>query len=397
MNTTTTSTPRDPGRDAEQYALSDGQRALVERVRVLADGPVAAGAAERDRSGDYPQDMFELLQQEDLLALPFAAEHGGQGSGILTCALVIEELTRACYNTSYLLMMTWQPFFAISMAGSVEQQARFLPGLAAGELRFSTANTEPEVGSDMANLQARAVRVPGGYRLTGTKVWAGNAPVSDYFVTFARTGQPGHRGLSSFVVPTTAQGVRLGAAMNKIGGRAIPSCRVDFEDVFVPDADRLGDEGRGFATAASTFTMLRPLVGARALGLGRAALDHAVAYARERRAFGQPIGDFQGLSWMLADMKIGLEASRHLVYKSAAVLDAGTSPRDAAALIAMAKTFATDSTMKITVDALQVFGANGYSTDYPLERFMREAKGLQIIEGTNQIQRNIIARDLMAS
>ncbi|WP_151525048.1 acyl-CoA dehydrogenase family protein [Serinicoccus kebangsaanensis] len=383
--------------DHEQYVLTPEQRRLVDRVRVLADGPVAAGAAERDRTGDYPQDMFELLREEGLLTLPFAEEHGGQGAGILTCALVIEELTRACYNTSYLLMMTWQPLFAIAMAGSEEQQARLLPGLASGDLRFSTANTEPDVGSDMANLQTRAERVPGGYRLSGTKVWAGNAPVSDYFVTFARTGEPGHRGLSSFVVPTTAPGVRLGDAMNKIGGRAIPSCRVDFEDVMVPETDRLGEEGRGFATAASTFTMLRPLVGARALGLGRAALDHAVAYARERRAFGRAIGDFQGLSWMLADMKIALEASRHLVYKSAAVLDAGTPPREAAPLIAMAKAFATDSTMRITVDALQVFGANGFSTDYPLERFMREAKGLQIIEGTNQIQRNIIARDLLAT
>lgn len=395
MSTTMTPTPGG-GRDAEQYALTVEQQQLIERVRVLADGPVAAGAAERDRTGDYPQDMFELLRDEGLLTLPFDERHGGQGAGILTCALVIEELTRACYNTSYLLMMTWQPLFAIAMAGSEEQQGRFLPGLAAGDLRFSTANTEPDVGSDMANLQTRAERVPGGYRLTGTKVWAGNAPVSDYFVTFARTGEPGHRGLSSFVVPTGAPGVTLGERMNKIGGRAIPSCRVDFEDVLVPEGDRLGEEGRGFATAASTFTMLRPLVGARALGLGRAALDHAVAYARERQAFGQRIGDFQGLSWMLADMKIGLEASRHLVYKSAAVLDAGTSPREAAPLIAMAKTFATDSTMKITVDALQVFGANGFSADYPLERFMREAKGLQIIEGTNQIQRNIIARDLLA-
>jgi alkylation response protein AidB-like acyl-CoA dehydrogenase len=164
----------------------------------------------------------------------------------------------------------------------------------------------------------------------------------------------------------------------------------------VPTSDRLGEEGEGFKTAASTFTRLRPLVGARALGLAQGSLEHAVAYAKERQAFGQPIAEFQGLQWMLADMKIGLEASRHLVYKSAAVLDAGMSPREAAPLIGIAKTFATDTAMQITLDGIQVFGAKGYSTDYPMERFMREAKGLQIIEGTNQIQRNIIAKDLLS-
>lgn len=380
----------------EQYALTPDQIALQEKVRVLADGPVAAGADRRDKTGEYPQDMFDLLVQENLLALPFAPEHGGRDSGILTCALAIEGLTRTCYNTSYLLMMTWQPFFAISAAGTAEQRERFLPKLANGTLRFSTANTEPGVGSDMANLQTRAEPVPGGYRLTGKKVWAGNAPVSDYFVTFARTGGPGHKGLSALIVPTDAEGVVRGAKMNKIGGRAIPSCEVEFRNVFVPTSDRLGEEGEGFKTAASTFTRLRPLVGARALGLAQGALDHAVAYAKERHAFGQPISEFQGLQWMLADMKIGLEASRHLVYKSAAVLDAGMSPREAAPLIGIAKTFATDTAMQITLDAIQVFGAKGYSTDYPMERFMREAKGLQIIEGTNQIQRNIIAKDLLS-
>lgn len=380
----------------EQYALTDEQLTLQAQIRELADGPVAAGAARRDKTGEYPQDMFDLLVERNLLALPFGPEHGGQNAGILSAALAIEGLTRTCYNTSYLLMMTWQPYFAITAAGNEEQRARFLPGLADGTLRFSTANTEPDVGSDMANLQTRAVPVDGGYLLSGKKQWAGNAPVSDYFVTFARTGEPGHRGLSAFVVPTDAEGVHRGAAMNKIGGRAIPSCEVEFTDVFVPDSDRLGEEGEGFKTAASTFTLLRPLVGARALGLAQGALDHAVAYAKERRAFGQPIAEFQGLQWMLADMAINLEASRHLVYKSAAVLDSGMSPRDAAPLVGMAKTFATDSAMQITVDALQVFGAKGYSTDYPMERFMREAKGLQIIEGTNQIQRNIVAKNLLA-
>ncbi|GAA1518812.1 acyl-CoA dehydrogenase family protein [Brevibacterium permense] len=380
----------------EQYALTEKQLALQAQIRELADGPVAAGAAQRDKTGEYPQDMFELLAERNLLALPFGPEYGGQNAGILSAALAIEGLTRTCYNTSYLLMMTWQPYFAITAAGNEEQRARFLPGLADGTLRFSTANTEPDVGSDMANLQTRAVPVDGGYLLSGKKQWAGNAPVSDYFVTFARTGEPGHRGLSAFVVPTDAEGVHRGAAMNKIGGRAIPSCEVEFTDVFVPVSDRLGEEGEGFKTAASTFTLLRPLVGARALGLAQGALDHAVAYAKDRRAFGQPIADFQGLQWMLADMAINLEASRHLVYKSAAVLDSGMSPRDAAPLIGMAKTFATDSAMQITVDALQVFGAKGYSTDYPMERFMREAKGLQIIEGTNQIQRNIVAKNLLA-
>lgn len=382
---------------AEQYGLTDRQLEIRELCAELARGSVAAGAARRDLEAAYPDDMFALLREHNLLALPFPPEFGGQNEGILTCCLAIEELTKVDYNTSYLLMMTWQPFYAMAFAGNEEQRERYLSGLARGELRFSTSATEPQAGSDMSGLRMPAERVEGGYRLTGEKMWAGNSHVADYIIVWARTGAHPTRGLSAFVVPADAEGLTLGDPIDKIGGRAIPSGQLRFDGVFVPDSDRLGAEGDGFRLAATTFTKLRPLVGGRALGLAEGALDHAIAYAKQREAFGQPIADFQGLRWMLADMKIQIEAARHLVYKSAAVLDAGTPTKDAAALIGAAKTFATDMAMSVTVDALQVHGATGCrrGEGFPMERYMREAKQLQILEGTNQIQRNLVADALL--
>jgi alkylation response protein AidB-like acyl-CoA dehydrogenase len=379
-----------------QYALTENQLGIQQATRELARTRVAAGARERDRKKQYPEDMLRLLIAQDALGLPFPEELGGSGEGMLTCCLVIEELTRVCYNTSYLLVMTWQPFYAISYAGTEEQKARFLPPLMRGECKFSTANTEPEAGSDMAALKSRAVKVDGGYRITGSKVFASNSAVADYFVTFAKTDPAaGGKGITAFIVDAKAEGVHIAKPEDKIGGRAIPSCAVTFDEVFVPDENRLGDEGKGFIIAATCFTKVRPLVGARAVGLAQGALDNAIEYAKSRVAFGRTISEFQGLQWMLADMQIQIEAARQLLYKSAAELDAGVSTKDAAPLIGTAKAFATDMAMKVTVDALQVFGGYGCTTDYPMERFMREAKGLQIVEGTNQIQRNIIARDLL--
>lgn len=381
---------------ASQYSLTEDQLGIQLATRQLARGKVAPGARERDQRKTYPEDMLQLLIAQDALGLPFPAELGGSGQGMLTCCLVIEELTRVCYNTSYLLVMTWQPFYAISHAGTEEQKARFLPALLRGECKFSTANTEPEAGSDMAALKSRAEKVAGGYRLTGSKVFASNAAVADYFVTFAKTDPAaGGKGITAFIVGATAGGVHIAKPEDKIGGRAIPSCAVTFDDVFVPEENRLGEEGTGFITAATCFTKVRPLVGARAVGLAQGALDNATDYAKNRVAFGKTISEYQGLQWMLADMQIHIEAARQLLYRSASVLDAGASTKDAAPLIGMAKTFATDMAMKVTVDALQVLGGYGCTTDYPMERFMREAKGLQIVEGTNQIQRNIIARSLL--
>ena len=379
-----------------QYGLTEEQAMLRDMVRQLARDKVAPGAMERDRTGAYPHDMFELLKQHELLALPFSPEFGGSNAGLLSSVLVVEELTKVDYNTSYLLIMTWQPFFAITEAGTEQQRQRYLPDLAAGRTRFATAATEPGAGSDLAGITTRASRTPGGYVVNGAKAWSSNAPIADYIVVFAKTDPAaGARGITTFIVPRTARGVTVGRHEDKIGGRAIPTAEVFFEDVFVPEEDRLGPEGKGFFAASSTFIRLRPLIGARALGLAQGALDLAVGYARERRAFGKLIGEFQGLQWMLADMAIQIEAARHLVYRSAAVLDAGATPKDASPLIAMAKCFSTDMAMKVAVDAVQVFGGYGCSHDHPIERYMREAKILQVIEGTNQIQRNIVARALL--
>ena len=380
-----------------QYALTEEQVALRDMVRELAREKVAPGAMERDHSKSYPSDMFELLRERGLLTLPFPEDYGDSGRSLLSCLLVIEELTKVDYNTSYLLMNTWQPFFVIMDAGSEAQRRRYLPDLAAGKTRFGTAATEPGVGSDLAGIATRAERVDGGYVLNGAKAWCSNAPIADYVIVFAKTEPAaGARGISTFVVPRETRGMTIGPLEDKIGGRAIPTAsEILFENAYVPEEARLGPEGKGFFTASSTFIRLRPLVGGRALGLAQGALDLAVAYARERRAFGRPIGEFQGLQWMLADMAIETEAARQLVYRSAAVLDSGVSPRDASPIVAMAKCFATDVAMKVAVDAAQVFGRHGCTYAHPIERYMREAKILQVLEGTNQIQRNIVARSLL--
>jgi alkylation response protein AidB-like acyl-CoA dehydrogenase len=390
--------PAAPSRAAAppQYVLTPEQEAIRAHVRRLAQDRIAPGAAARDATGAYPEDMFELLREQGLLSLPFPEEYGGAGEGLLTCTLVVEEITRYCYNTSYLLVLTWQPLFALLHAATAEQRTRYLPDLAAGRIRFSTAMTEPHAGSDMAAIRTVARRVPGGYTLSGTKAFASNATVADYFIVFAKTDPAaGSRGITAFIVKRGARGFEIGKPEEKIGGRAIASCQLYLEGVFVPEEDRLGEEGRGFALAATAFTKVRVLVGARALGLAEGAMQYALHYAKERVAFGQPIACFQGIQWKFADMAMRLEAARQLVYKAAAVLDQGVSTKDAAALVAMAKCFSTDVAMEVAIEAVQILGGYGVTKEYPVERYMREAKMLQIIEGTNEIQRNIIARALL--
>ena len=377
------------------FELDEQQLQLQSLARRIARERVAARANEIDRSGEYPQDMYELLRELGLFAVPFQAAYGGTGSTLAAC-VVVEELARVCYNTAYLLVVQWTPIGAIIAAGTEEQKARYLPGLASGCRRAAISVTEPQSGSDVAGLTARARRVDGGYRLSGAKIWCTGAPFADFIFVAAKTGEDDGRGsLNLFAVARGAKGLQIGRKEEKTGARGIPSCPLFLDDVFVPRDDRLGEEGRGFKAVMETFNVARPIHGARGVGLAQGAIDHALEFVQARRAFGQRVGDFQGVRWMLADMAMQVEAARGLVYRAAGMVDAGASGRVLAPFAAMAKCFATDCAMRVATDAVQLFGAAGISADFPINRYMRDAKVLQIVEGTNQIQRNIIGRSLL--
>ena len=339
--------------------------------------------------------MFELLRELGFFALPFPKTYGGTGS-TLAASIVVEELARVCYNTAYLLVVQWTPIGAVLAAGTESQKARYLPGLAKGELRGAIAVTEPQSGSDVAGITTRAQRVAGGYRVSGSKIWCTGAPVADFIFIGAKTGEDDGRGsINLFVVETNAKGLTIGRKEEKMGARGIPSCPLFLDDVFVPEENRLGEEGKGFKAVMETFNTTRPIHGARGVGLAQGAIDHATAFVQERRAFGQTVAEFQGVRWMLADMAMQTEAARSLVYRAAAMVDAGTAGNELAPFAAMAKCFASDVAMKVTTDAVQLFGAAGVSAEFPINRYMRDAKVLQIVEGTNQIQRNIIGNALL--
>jgi len=378
-------------RDTDVYAPTEEQELLRRTVREVAQERVAPRAAEIDARAEYPQDMFDLLRDLGLFALPFPSEYGGTGSTLSAC-IAVEELGRVCYNTAYLLVVQWVPFGAILAGGDEAQRRRLLPGLAAGRLRAAIAVTEPSGGSDVARIQTRAEPRPGGYALTGTKIFCTNAAVADVVLVAAKTAREGGRdGLGVFIVERGTPGFVVGRSEAKLGARGVPSSELRLDGAFVPEANRLGPEHGGFKLVMEAFNRSRPIIGARGIGLAQGAMDLAAAYAKERIAFGQPVADFQGIRWMIADMAIQIEAARQLVYRAAAAVDAGKTGKEIAALAAMAKCFATDMAMRVAVDAVQIFGAVGVSTEYPIERYLRDAKILQIVEGTNQIQRNIVA------
>ncbi|MEM7405414.1 MAG: acyl-CoA dehydrogenase family protein [Pseudomonadota bacterium] len=378
-----------------QYELTDEQRLIQETVRAFARDKVAPHADAIDARAEYPQFMFDALRDLGLFALPFPQQMGGSGSMLSAC-LAIEELGRICYNTAYLLVVQWVPFAAILAGGNEAQKARWLPGLASGELRGALSVTEPGVGSDVAGLSTRAERANGGYQLTGTKIYCTNSAVADFVVVAAKTdASERHGGISVFVVEKGTPGFIVARNESKLGARGVPSSELRFDNAFVPEENRLGPEGEGFKLVMEAFNQGRPIIAARGVGLAQGAMDLAVNFVREREAFGQPVADFQGVQWMLADMAIQTEAARHLVYKAAATVDAGVTGRALAPLVAMAKCHATDTAMQVATDALQLWGSAGISTDNPVERFFRDAKVLQIVEGTNQIQRNIVGRHVV--
>jgi alkylation response protein AidB-like acyl-CoA dehydrogenase len=380
-----------------RYDLSDDQKEIQALIRRVAREKVAPRADEIDRSAEYPHDMFELLKGLGLFALPFPADYGGTGS-MLTACVAVEEFGRVCYNTGYLLVVQWTPFGAVFAGGTEAQKQRLLPGLASGELRGALSITEPQSGSDVSGIQTVARRTADGYVLDGAKIWCTNADLADILIVAAKTQGPGGEplGINLFIVDKGTPGLTIGRKEDKIGARGIPSCPLFFDHARIGPDSRLGPEGgEGFKVAMEALNTSRPIVAARAVGIAQGALDHAVQYIRDRRAFGRAISDFQGVRWMIADMAMQTEAARQLVYRTAAMVDAGVTGKALAPMAAMAKCFASDVAMKVATDAVQLFGAAGVSAEYPINRYFRDAKVVQIIEGTNQVQRNIVANSLL--
>jgi len=377
------------------FALTADQLQIQDLIRRVAKEKVASRANEIDRTAEYPQDMFDLLQQLGLFTLPFPEEYGGTNSMVSAC-LAIEEFGRVCYNTAYLLLLQWVPFGAILAGGTAEQKQRYLHGLANGTLRGAISTTEAQSGSDVAGIKTRATPSNGGFSLSGSKIWCTNSSVADFVLVAAKTSEEqSTASINLFIVERGSKGFEIGRKEEKMGARGVPSCPLFLDNVFVPTSHVLGESGKGFKVVMEAFNKSRPLIGARGVGLSQGAIDHASVFIQDRVAFGQKISDFQGIRWMLADMAIQTEAARNLVYKAAAMVDAGVSGKELAPIAAMSKCFATDTAMKVATDAVQLFGAAGISNEYPINRYFRDAKVLQIIEGTNQIQRNIIANHLL--
>jgi alkylation response protein AidB-like acyl-CoA dehydrogenase len=377
--------------------LTEEQILLRDAVRVLADDQVAPRAAEIDRSGEWPEDMRRLLADHDILAIPFAERHGGLGGDLLTLCLAIEQVSRHCATTGLILAVQALGAIPIQAAGTDEQQDRWLPGLASGEQLVAFALTEADAGSDPSGIRTRAVRDGDEYVISGSKRFISQGSVADLVIVFAVTNpdadKASHR-LSAFVVESDRPGFTVARLEHKMGIRGSPTAELAFDGVRVPVTHRLGDEGQGFAIAMRTFERSRPGIAAQAVGIAQGALEVAAAYATERRQFGKPIGELQMVQAMLADMDAATESARQLLYTACVEIEAG-SP-DAARWAAICKLVAGDAAMRVTTDAVQVLGGYGYVEDYPVERMMRDAKITQLYEGTQQIQRLIVARALLA-
>jgi alkylation response protein AidB-like acyl-CoA dehydrogenase len=376
------------------FALSDEHEAFRAAVRRFAEKEIAPHAAEADEKEAYPQASFDAYRESGFVRSIYPEQYGGDGGDTLTYALLVEEIARVCASSSLFALISRLGITALLAEGSDELKARYVPRIASGEWQASYCLSEPNAGSDVAAMSTRAVRDGDHYVLTGRKAWITNAGVSDLYTVFAKTDPTaGHRGISAFVVESGFDGFSVGKLEHKLGVRGSPTGEILLDDVPVPVANLIGEEGRGFHYAMGALDRSRPIVGAQAVGIAQGALEVAGRYAAERRQFDQPVADFQGVQFMLADMATQLEAARLLVYAACARIDAGAP--GVARLSAMAKLMASDTAMRVTTDAVQLLGGAGYTRDFPVERMMRDAKITQIYEGTNQVQRIVIARRLL--
>ncbi len=376
------------------YFLTEEQEALRDLAYEFAMGKIAPVAAEYDEKAEFPWPIIKEMARMDFFRLFIPEEYDGMGAGVLDLTLVTEQFSRACAGIALALAGSSLGTFPILIAGNDEQKKRFLPELASGEALGAFCLTEPEAGSDAGAIQTSAKRVGDHYILNGTKHFITNGGVAKYYTVIANTDPSrGSRGASAFVVEDGMEGLVYGKKEDKMGIRASATCEVVFQDCKVPKENLLGREGQGFMIAMKTLDKSRPGVAAQALGIAQGAFDHAVKYAKTRHQFGQSIASFQAIQFMLADMATQIEAARALIYATAKMIDAGI--KDFGKESAMTKVLASDVAMKVTTDAVQIFGGYGYMKDYPVEKFMRDAKITQIYEGTNQIQRNVIARHVI--
>ncbi|GHB78871.1 acyl-CoA dehydrogenase [Streptomyces cirratus] len=375
----------------ERQLPTEESRDLLALVREIAQREIRPRAAEEEDAGRFPREVFALLSESGLLGLPYDGEFGGGEQPYEVYLQVLEELAAARLTVGLGVSVHSLACHGLAGYGTKEQQSAHLPAMLGGGLLGAYCLSEPAAGSDAASLRTKAVRDGDGWVITGTKAWITHGGVADFYTVLARTGVEGPKGITAFLVPGDAEGLTAAVPEKKMGLKGSPTAQLHFDGVRVPDSRRIGEEGQGFTIALAALDAGRLGIAACAIGVAQAALDEALAYALDRKQFGHPIADFQGLRFMLADMATKIEAGRALYLAAARLRDAG---KPFSRQAAMAKLFCTDAAMAVTTDAVQVLGGYGYTADFPVERLMREAKVLQIVEGTNQIQRMVIARHL---
>jgi alkylation response protein AidB-like acyl-CoA dehydrogenase len=376
--------------------ITEEQREIRDLVRTLARERVAPRAAEIDKSAEFPWDIVEVLREHEVFGLPFDEAHGGTGTGALMVLVAIEELSKVCATTGLLLAVQELGSLGIKLAGNDEQKARWLPKLASGEWLPAYALTEAGSGSDSAAMRTEARREGNKYVLNGSKRFITNAGVAGLYVVFAKTDpNAGHSGISAFVVEADAPGFEVGRIEPKMGIKGSTTGEIFFDDCRIPADNLLGEEGEGFRIAMRILDRSRPGIGAQGLGLAQGATDYALEYAKNRETMGKPIAQHQLIAATLADMETKCEAARGLLYRCGQLIDEGADGPELTKISAMAKLYCTDVAMEVTTDAVQILGGYGYIQEYPVERMMRDAKITQIYEGTNQIQRLVIAREMV--
>lgn len=376
------------------YLLTEEQQMIKDLTRRIVDEKVVPIRAELDEKEEFPWSIVKALADSDLFGLFVPEAYGGLGAGNFDVCLLVEELSRGCSGVSVTYAASALAAFPIILYGSEEQKKKYLPDIAKGSRLGAFALTEAAAGSDAGAMKTTAVKKKGGYVLNGTKQWITNGGEAELYIVIALTNRAkGSRGASAFIVEKGADGFSFGKKEKKMGIRCSATRELIFEDCWIPEENLVGKEGMGFFVALKTLDMTRPGIGAQAVGLAQGAMETALDFARQRVQFGQPVSSFQAVGHMLADMATQTEAARALVYAVARAIDTGAKAISKPA--AMAKLFASDMAMKVTTDAVQVCGGAGYMRDYPLEKMMRDAKIIQIYEGTNQIQRNVIALELV--
>jgi acyl-CoA dehydrogenase len=376
-----------------EFLLTDEQLALQATARRFAQKEIAPIAAHHDQTGEFPMDVMRKAFELGLSSSSIPAAYGGVGLSVFDAVLVVEELAWGCAGMGTSIMCNDLGLTPILVGGSEAQKKEWLGYLTGSFRMVSFCLSEPGAGSDVAGLQLLAEKDGDHYVLNGTKCWITNGGVADLYTVFATLDRGSrHKGVCAFVMPRDTPGISVGKKEDKMGQRASDTRVIHFDNVRVPASQRLGEEGEGFRIAMRTLDTTRPSIGGLAVGIARRALEESVAYAKERKAFGFPIAGFQAVQFMLADMAKDIEAARLLTYQSAWMIDRG---QRASKHSSFAKCFATDMAMRVTTDAVQIFGGNGYTKEYPVEKLMRDAKLMQIYEGTNQIQRLVIARELL--